>query len=158
MLLTDPGENYMTGVQQNFFKMTFQKISTSWSNKDEQRNRVQGGNWWVILEMTFYRILPDPDHLRNLEEFPPPPCLKSLRRVVGMFACYAKWVEHFADNFRPLAIATEFPSQLVTQLSKPFLNFFWTRWGHFDQIFKHTANISLYNFNTLNRNLKLFLT
>ena len=35
-------------------------------------------------------IKTDPDRLRPLQELPPPTTVKSLRRVLGMFAYYAK--------------------------------------------------------------------
>jgi len=44
-------------------------------------------------------VKPDPERMRALTEFPPPNGYKSLRRVLGMFAYYAKWIDHFADRF-----------------------------------------------------------
>ena len=33
----------------------------------------------------------------------------ALRRVLGMFACYARWIDSFATKVRPLADAKSFP-------------------------------------------------
>ena len=51
----------------------------------------------------------DPEHMRPLIDFPPPSNFKALRRVLGMFAYYAKWINCFADKIRPLAEAKDFP-------------------------------------------------
>ena len=50
---------------------------------------------------------PDPE--RPLLDFPPPSNFKLLRRVLGMFAYYAKWINCFVDKVRPLADAKVFP-------------------------------------------------
>ena len=47
--------------------------------------------------------------MRPLKEFPPPADLRSLRRVLGMFAYYAKWIYRFADKIRPLAASKALP-------------------------------------------------
>ena len=54
-------------------------------------------------------IAPDQERLRPLREFPPPENLQSLKRVVGMFAYYAKWVPNFSEKMQPLSQATTFP-------------------------------------------------
>jgi len=54
-------------------------------------------------------IAPDEERLRPLKEFPPPENIKALRRVVGMFAYYAKWIPNFSDKIRPLSQADTFP-------------------------------------------------
>ena len=54
-------------------------------------------------------IKPDPERMQPLLNFPPPSNYKALRRVFGMFAYYAKWINCFAHKFRPLADAKEFP-------------------------------------------------
>ena len=48
---------------------------------------------------------PDPERLRPLLDFPPSSNFKLLRRVLGMFAYYAEWIDCFADKVRPLADA-----------------------------------------------------
>ena len=37
--------------------------------------------------------------------------MNALRRVLGMFAYYAKWVFDFAEKIRPLADVEQFPSK-----------------------------------------------
>ena len=54
-------------------------------------------------------IKPDPERLRPLQEFPSPMNLRSLRRTLGMFAYYAKWIPHFSDKIRPLVDSKTFP-------------------------------------------------
>ena len=54
-------------------------------------------------------IKPDQERLRPLQEYPPPTNTGSLRRVVGMFAYYAKWIPTFSDKIQPLVNATSFP-------------------------------------------------
>ena len=54
-------------------------------------------------------IKPDVDRLRPLQELPPPANLKSLRRTMGMFAYYAKWIHHFSDKIKPLVNVQSFP-------------------------------------------------
>jgi len=53
-------------------------------------------------------VKPDPERMRALNEFPPPNGYKSLRRVLGIFAYYGKWIGHFS-KVRPLAEAKNFP-------------------------------------------------
>ena len=48
-------------------------------------------------------IAPDPERLLPLQNFPPRDNLPSLKRVLGMFAYYAKWIPQFADKICPLA-------------------------------------------------------
>ena len=54
-------------------------------------------------------VKPDQERLRPLQEYPPPTNTGSLRRVVGMFAYYAKWIPNFSDKIQPLVNATSFP-------------------------------------------------
>ena len=54
-------------------------------------------------------VSPDPDRLRPLLELPIPHDTKSLRRVIGMFAYYSKWIKQFSDKIRPLNKAETFP-------------------------------------------------
>jgi len=54
-------------------------------------------------------IKPDPERLRPLQELPPPNNLTSLRRALGLFAYYAKWIPNFSDKIQPLLNARTFP-------------------------------------------------
>ena len=67
-----------------------------------------------VIDILGYRvshnsIKPDPERLRPLQEFPPPSNTTSLRRAMGMFAYYAKWIPRFSEKIRPLADAVSFP-------------------------------------------------
>ena len=53
-------------------------------------------------------IKPDPERLCPLKELPPPTSLKSLKRVLGLFAYYAKWIQQFSDKIQRLKKATSF--------------------------------------------------
>ena len=54
-------------------------------------------------------VSPDLDCLCPLLELPIPHDTKSLRRVIGMFAYYSKWIKQFSDKIRPLNKAETFP-------------------------------------------------
>jgi len=54
-------------------------------------------------------IRPDLERLRPLRELPPPHDLPSLRRAVGMFAYYAKWIPRYSEKIRSLVQCKEFP-------------------------------------------------
>ena len=54
-------------------------------------------------------IKPNQERLRPLQDYPPPTNVGSLRRVVGIFAYYAKWIPNFSDKIQPLVNATSFP-------------------------------------------------
>lgn len=47
-------------------------------------------------------INPDPERLCPLKELLPLENLKSLKRALGMFAYYAKWIEEFSNRIQPL--------------------------------------------------------
>ena len=54
-------------------------------------------------------IKPDPERLKPLLELPPPTSLKSLKRILGLFAYYAKWVPGFSDRISLLKSVKQFP-------------------------------------------------
>ena len=53
-------------------------------------------------------IKPDPERLRP-RELPPPTRPKSLKRILGIFAYYAKWIQQFFDKIQRLKKATFLP-------------------------------------------------
>ena len=66
-------------------------------------------------------IQPDPERLRPLLEMKCPNSKSELRRVIGMFSYYAKWVHNFSHKIRPLIqanLSSSFP------LSEKSLNAF----------------------------------
>ena len=54
-------------------------------------------------------IRPDPERLQPLLDLPPPNNTKSLKRMLGLFAYYAKWVTNYFDKIVPLKSVTSFP-------------------------------------------------
>merc|ERR1712168_588993 len=50
----------------------------------------------------------DPEHLRPLREFLVPQTAKSLKRVLGMFSYYSKWIPHFSEKIAPLRQCSKF--------------------------------------------------
>ena len=68
----------------------------------------------VVINMLGYRIShnsiqPDPERLRLLQEYLYPSHAPSLRRAIGMFAYYARWIPQFSDKIRPLTDTLSFP-------------------------------------------------
>ena len=68
--------------------------------------------------ISFGNIAPDPERLRPLKEFPPPNNQGALKRALGLFAYYSKWVPNFADKTEKLRCTKSFP------LDKPALKEF----------------------------------
>ena len=54
-------------------------------------------------------IRPDPNRLTALLELTPPTDNKSLKRILGFFAHYSKWIQNFSEKVKPLVNATAFP-------------------------------------------------
>ena len=46
-------------------------------------------------------IRPDPERLRPLKELPLTTNVQSLRRTLGLFAYYAKWIPEFSSKINP---------------------------------------------------------
>ena len=56
-------------------------------------------------------IKPDPERLKPLWDLPPPVNFRTLKRVLGLFAYYAKWVPRFSDKIWRLKSVNKFPLQ-----------------------------------------------
>ena len=54
-------------------------------------------------------IRPDPERLQPLLDLPPPNNIKSLKRMLGLFAYYAKWVTNYSGKIVRLKSVTSFP-------------------------------------------------
>ena len=54
-------------------------------------------------------VKPDPDRLRPLFDMPLPQNSASLKRAIGLFSHYSKWVPKFSDRLRPLVQVIHFP-------------------------------------------------
>ena len=44
------------------------------------------------------KIKPDPDRLKPLQELSPPHGMQTLKRVLGLFACNARWIPIFSNK------------------------------------------------------------
>ena len=58
-------------------------------------------------------IGPDRTRLQPLMEMPDPLNLKDLKRMRGLFAYYAKWINDFSTKIKPLLEVTSFPLSKV---------------------------------------------
>ena len=54
-------------------------------------------------------ILPDPDRVKPLVELPVPSDMPGMKRVIGMFAYFSKFIPKFSDRINPLVKASKFP-------------------------------------------------
>ena len=55
------------------------------------------------------KILPDPDRVKPLLNLPVPSDFPGLKRVIGMFAYFSKFIPKFSDRINPLVKTTKFP-------------------------------------------------
>ena len=60
-------------------------------------------------QVEHHAIKPDPSRLQALIEMTPPTNPDSLRRIVGLFAYYSKWIKNFSTKIHPLSHNTGFP-------------------------------------------------
>ena len=60
-------------------------------------------------------VRPDPERLRPLRELPSPHNAKSLKRVLGLFSHYSKWIPQFSDRVSPLLDVKRFPLNEVAE-------------------------------------------
>nr|XP_039268300.1 uncharacterized protein LOC120343231 [Styela clava] len=55
------------------------------------------------------KIRPNPDHLQPLINLKPPRNGSNLKRCLGLFAYYSKWISKFSKKLKPLSTNTSFP-------------------------------------------------
>lgn len=71
------------------------------------------------------KLQPDPDRFKPLLEFPIPTDNKSLMRLKGLFAYYAKWVPNFSYKIKPLTNPTfplnELSLKAIKELKKDII-------------------------------------
>ena len=53
-------------------------------------------------------VKPDPDRLKGLMNLPVPQNLPSLRRAMGMFSHYSRWIPNFSEKLHPLTKVTRY--------------------------------------------------
>ena len=49
-------------------------------------------------------LKPDPERVKPLLELPTPSSIPSLKRTIGLFAYYAKWIHNYSNTIRPLLL------------------------------------------------------
>ena len=54
-------------------------------------------------------VKPDPDRLKGLMDWLIPQNIPSLRRVMGMFSHYSRWIPNFSEKLHPLTKVTHYP-------------------------------------------------
>ena len=65
-------------------------------------------------------IRPDPNRLKPLLELNPPTDMKSLKRILGFFSYYSKWIKDFSQKISLLVQTKSFP--LTAEALKSFTN------------------------------------
>ena len=60
-------------------------------------------------------IKPDPDRMKPLKDLPLPHDASSLKRALGLFSYYSKWINQFSDKIQPLTNCSDFPLSTKAQ-------------------------------------------
>lgn len=64
----------------------------------------------ILGHQVSYRIIkPDPDRMKPMLDLPAPKDRASLKRVLGCFAYYSKWIPRFSDKIHSLTSCNTFP-------------------------------------------------
>ena len=67
------------------------------------------------------RKRPDSDRIQTLENFPIPEEQNALKRLIGFFAYYSKWIHRYSDKIQPLLSASQqcaFPLPVVPRIKE----------------------------------------
>ena len=59
--------------------------------------------------ISYLKVKPDPSRMQPLIDLPVPTESKSLKRALGLFSYYSKWIEKFSDKIKPLTQEPIFP-------------------------------------------------
>ncbi|QQP58573.1 Uncharacterized protein FKW44_003939, partial [Caligus rogercresseyi] len=71
-------------------------------------------------EIAHGTLKPDPDRMKSLLDMPLPKDKKSLKRALGMFSHYSKWIPRFSYKIKPFSNISNFP--LGSQAEEHFEN------------------------------------
>ncbi|XP_065679006.1 uncharacterized protein LOC136093720 [Hydra vulgaris] len=91
--------------------LRFQDSSQRWGLTLNELKSVVSASSIKILGycVSHNNIKPGSERLRPLDLLPPPSNILSLRRTLGMFSYYSKWIPSFANKVRPLINVKSFP-------------------------------------------------
>ncbi|XP_045526419.1 uncharacterized protein LOC123715455 [Pieris brassicae] len=91
-------ENFMNAAKKYGLTLSIQKCKFS-----QESINILGYN------IQNYIIKPDSERLKPLINLPPPSDVPTLRRTLGMFAHYSKWIPNFSERIHSIANTTTFP-------------------------------------------------
>ena len=105
---------YVGGKSQSEHDYNLKKLLEAASRHNFTFNEGKSLISTKTLDILGYRIengniFPDPNRVKPLLELPVPQDKKSLKRVVGMFAYYSKYIPKFSDRIIPLTKVSKFP-------------------------------------------------
>lgn len=100
-------ERFMTAAKKYDLTLSMQKCKFS-----QDSINILGYN------ITNHIIKPDSERLKPLIDLPPPCDMPTLRRTLGMFAHYSKWIPNFSERIHSLAKTATFP--LTSEQSRCF--------------------------------------
>ncbi|XP_004207810.1 uncharacterized protein LOC101239223 [Hydra vulgaris] len=91
--------------------LRFQDASQRWGlNLNESKSVISASSINILSYCVSHNnIKPDSERLRPLDLLPPPSNILSLRRTLGMFSYYSKWIPSFANKVPPLNNVKSFP-------------------------------------------------
>ncbi|XP_014366187.2 uncharacterized protein LOC106717015 [Papilio machaon] len=89
----------------------FKKVAEKYNLSLNEEKCIYGQESVKLLgyEIINNSIRPDEERLRPLINLPIPNDSQSLKRALGMFAHYSKWIKNFSEKINPLTAITEFP-------------------------------------------------
>ena len=105
---------YVGGISQSEHDANLKKLLEAAAKHNFTFNEGKSLISTKVLDILGYRIadgniLPDPNRVKPLLDLPVPHDKKTLKRVVGMFAYYSKYIPKFSDRISPLIKIDKFP-------------------------------------------------